>query len=138
MKASELRIGNYINSLGQQFNDENQFKGWNNYVVKVDIDVLKNIFIENKDFKYSPVPLNEEYLLKFGFEKYLSGFKLAKSIPYTEIKITKKGFYTDTELYNYELSYNQSNRSILYISIFYIHQLQNLYFALTGEELEIK
>lgn len=124
MKANELRLGNYFQS---------------NIIQKVQIEHLE--FLLNDKFDHSgmqPIPLSEEWLFKMGFETYLNGYRLLNSPKYTEIQITKKGFYTDKKLFDYELDYNKANESQLYISVFYIHQLQNLYFSLCGVELEIK
>lgn len=130
MKVNELRIGNCINSLGQQFNDKNKFQGWKNYVVKVDIETLKNIFIENKEFEYSPIPLTEEWLLKFGFDKeeVTDGFEFVHCT--SEFNIVVRLFYVDS------FKAFQFNDMDVYIK--YVHQLQNLHFALTSEELIIK
>lgn len=73
--------------------------------------------------KCHPIPLTEEWLLKFGFEKY-------EDIPWTyikgPIKINAGNHFT---IFVFDRSINQD-------CIPKIHQLQNLYFALTGEELK--
>jgi len=75
--------------------------------------------------KYKPIPLNEEWLVKFGFEKDKSAFIY--------------GYYA---LYNNEIYWSggvySACDSISNIEIKYVHQLQNLIFALTGEELTLK
>ena len=70
---------------------------------------------------YTPIPLTEEWLVKFGFEENSTSF--TNSIAYPCIVKLK----------------NQSN-CIFYnsLQIKHVHQLQNLYFALTNEELTIK
>jgi hypothetical protein len=69
-----------------------------------------------------PIPLTEEWLEKFGFEySDLNGDSGLWKIPPFQIY----GKYNQF-LYDYRLDVN------------YVHQLQNLYFALTGEELTIK
>ena len=111
MKASELRIGNLVDSP----------RGIESIS---DAESLQEI--ESYPEKFKPIPLTEEWLLKFGFEidngldkRYRKendhievGLRYIKSI-----KVFKLGFI-GTE-------------------IKYVHQLQNLYFALTGEELII-
>jgi hypothetical protein len=71
-----------------------------------------------------PITLTEEWLLNFGFEYSANSFyekqRLAISIEY------------GVEVSNY------INSIHLTVEIKYVHQLQNLYFALTGEELTIK
>jgi len=125
MKASELRIGNWIN-----FN--NKIGG---QVHGVDINgnyQITPLFFrgEREDFEinnyYRPIPLNEEWLLKFGFEK--------RSHLYS----------VDIDRYN-KINYN-SDQKIFFSGqlgfsiqhdIQYVHQLQNLYKALTNEELKL-
>ena len=98
-------------------------------------DKYVNIFgkinkITNTDFvdmpflrKIEPIPLTEEWLLKFGFEKNKNSdlyFRLNNYEYFIENGIIDNG-------------YSRMNE----ISVKYVHQLQNLYFALTGKELEI-
>lgn len=81
---------------------------------------------------YKPIPLTEEWLLKFGFE----------IIPYEN----KEVYYSITD--KVAMSYDDfiviiidsfDNKYFDYdyatCKIGYVHQLQNLYFALTGNEL---
>jgi len=79
------------------------------------------------------IPLTEEILLKCGFELFSSGSYC-------------KNLITDNDAYlAFDLKYNNGFcwLNIRYgkventtkISCFYVHQLQNLYFALTNEEL---
>jgi len=80
--------------------------------------------------------ITKDWLLKFGFDK---GNNI--DVP---IYVFKKKFKLDginsTLSYNFKENYlhiNQRNNSV-YVGIFkYIHQLQNLYFTLTGEELTL-
>lgn len=70
-----------------------------------------------------PVPVTEDWLLNLGFIKHVLGYKKNKVLIHYSIKLKDHFFF----------SY-----SITYVNIHHIHQLQNLYFALTGEELKIK
>jgi len=81
----------------------------------------------------NPIPLTEEWLLKFGwiwneecksYEKYPNG-DARMHLQFRDIS----GSYT---MFNYVL------KALITERIYYVHQLQNLYFALTGEELTIK
>ena len=102
MKASELRIGNYVyfEDTLLKFDFES---GWNFYYIK-------------------PIPLTEEWLLKFGFKKNLNSNDIIYYILAGEC------------LLEYNLTHNFADID-LFIDIKYVHQLQNLYFALTNEEL---
>jgi hypothetical protein len=103
MKASELRIGNYVNdSIGL-----------------ITIGLNGNIKFADA---YHPIPLTEEWLMKFGFEytKIDLGFNQYRN-KILELSITPNG---------YEIFFTYK-----WINIKYVHSLQNLYFALTNEEL---
>lgn len=76
-----------------------------------------------------PIPLTEEWLLKLGFEKTLNQYRIetnvntrnGNNVPFIILDID--GFeYDDLRLQT---------------KIKYVNHLQNLYFALTGEELTI-
>lgn len=79
---------------------------------------------------FKPIPLTEEWLLKFGFEllvrKSSDGYK-------NTIFSMKNPSWTLMELdKGYGVKFWQGN------SLLYVHQLQNLYHCLCGEELTIK
>jgi hypothetical protein len=109
MKANELRIGNYV------------YLGTEVYQIKTgsEIGYGENVF--------KPILLTEEWLLKFGFKRDGRSLKLKNfgRFMFLEIGIS---FYPAGNL-NCLLKRDIIQR---------VHQLQNLYFALTGEELTIK
>ena len=130
MKTSELRIGNLV-----------EYPAWNNDDSKAYFSIRDIYFDEGKigltngiiklpcsnlDF-IKPIPLTEEWLLKFGFEKADEIYFIEFNVYSMTIKEYEKGRY----ILNPETHFN-------YVDIEYVHQLQNLYFALTGEELIIK
>lgn len=141
MEANELRIGNYV-----MFNQE-QFTNNKNHQ---EVELICNDGVVLKTFSYpyqeiQPIPLTEEWLVKFGFGVH-------HDINYNEYKILlnyKSGF-TDTlvvidkggdlnnPIYLYSLKSN-TDKSYMFLKTYdYVHQLQNLYFALTNKELKIK
>jgi hypothetical protein len=110
MKTTELRIGNYV-----QDSDGN--------IAQV-IHLTKD-----KTILESPIPLTEEWLLKFGFEW---------NITYQAIYKEGFGFYLN---YLYRGGYSLTTFkkvTTVVCCLRYVHQLQNLYFALCNEELVIK
>jgi len=123
MKATELRIGNLVNAELASGN-----------VINHTITALNILRISENDsvFKFEPIPLTEDWLVKFGFEKdsrsgnvyqvYYYGLNPETYDHLIIIKNTGKGFF-------YSNAYNKIN---------YVHQLQNLFHTLTGEELTIK
>lgn len=110
MKANELRIGNFVFFKSDITGQE-----------KV-MEINWQFFAEDFWIKDSrPIPLTEEWLLKFGFEKLKFSIPNAFDNRKIRIKEDKRGFWISA-------AYN-------FILLKSVHQLQNLYFALTGEEL---
>ena len=120
MEAKELRITNLV-----------KYKGFECAVTAIDlVDIRISRFKDEKkqssvisivnvydDLK--PIPLTEEWLLKFGFDN-LGAYGWGISYFHIRFRNIHK-FYFPIE-----------NRIV---RIEYVHQLQNLYFALTGKEL---
>jgi hypothetical protein len=130
MDARELRIGNLLQipdpTIKNLNNCENIFKVTSYNLSIISLDHYKEIIhIPNIHIDYVyPIPLTEEWLIKFGFEK-LDLFYSHKKYGYKVAK-NMDGFY----IWSNAFSFNPPLK--------YVHQLQNLYFALTGEELTIK
>ena len=149
MEANELRIGNKIKDkvtglivtiesleLGS-FSDEVQFfeEGCRQPII-INEDYYKLRVNCNSCNKFEPIPITEELLLKAGFYKaqYLTDvFRISP--------LDKSGlyFYFDK---NFEGADDENiigdYDECVHIRLpKYVHQLQNLYFALTGKELEI-
>jgi len=110
MKASELRIGNLVMD-GKD-------------IEQVNARMIDMLVKTEADF--DSIPLTEEWLLKFGFQKSMSWTYVVelkgnlKLVYYLGEKGWSIGFKSYSDFSNLE----------------YVHQLQNLYFALTGEELK--
>lgn len=120
MDARELRIGNYATDSIETgaitvFNNDACVLKHKSGIVKCRISDLQ------------PIPLTKEWLLKFGFEQQKWGDFI--------LTYYRKGniLYSLSDG-NVEL--NEPN--ICLTQLKHVHQLQNLYFALTGEELTIK
>ena len=113
MKAQELRIGNW----GREITPST------NAVVKVEQRHFESI--ENGEIDLFPIDLTEEWLLKFGFEKDNHVFRLG----IIAIFIQKEFGHFEVNI----LHTDMDNKICKHV-----HQLQNLYHSLTGEELTIK
>lgn len=131
MKANELRIGNYIQTeLDEKLNFD--------YLTQVKEIHSGEILIQcNEDSEMlllihaKPVELTEEWLIKFGFKEDRGSFFI--KLNEYQLKITKNCFSD----YSWWFSINTGYGSQPYTMIIkYVHQLQNLYFALTEKELE--
>lgn len=116
MNVNELRIGNYVN-----LKDKGLYKIDRGY----DLEKIEDW--EGTDY-CTPIPLTEDWLLKFGFDKKLMYGKHNK---YFYIK--DKLYYCEHDFYSFVFSNNQLEIN----HIKHVHQLQNLYFALTQKELTI-
>ena len=76
-----------------------------------------------------PIPLTEEWLIKFGFRKYnLEGYSVHFRYEHPKLHSTV------TAIYNSDFSIKLDNVAR---GIKYVHQLQNIYTALTNKELEL-
>ena len=119
MKTQELRIGNLVKSklLGTKHKVLGVYKN------KIWTD-LQESWSDIEDFE--PIPLTEECLLKFGF--YKTTENAGNLICY------KKGKYTIAKWLKNKWQF-WINTTDLYNSPQHVHQLQNLYFALTNQEL---
>lgn len=115
IQPQELRIGNYI-----EYNGE---------IMKLDGSLLC-CYIQNElEFPLNPIPLTEEWLLKFGFEKAPLVDKYLKGYFTYDSKLKYFTYFTDIEDGGYENIIIQKEK------LKYVHQLQNIYFAITGKEL---
>lgn len=142
MKANELRIGNFVKYLTLNGNSE----------------ILANgiYLFELGELKLHEIPLTEEWLLKFGFKKCLFFTKdvythenntahTSYRIDGYDCNIFLKDLINSLERqimrndivgghgFNVHAEFKENNCHIA--TIYYVHQLQNLYFALQGEEL---
>lgn len=109
MEASEYRIGNWVS------NGEVEFQLTSKDIYHLDVYVNRVIA--------KPIPITPESLERIGFERY--------------------NHHTDSIFYEKEFLRFSNNCTvvdwcgcnILLDNCKFIHQLQNLYFALTGKEL---
>lgn len=122
MKATELRIGNWIS-------DRNMFEMEVSAVFKdevyLDFEGNEGDVWEVSEGDLQPIPLTEEWLLKFGFKQCENYYWYRKGNVFTNMMVAN---LCDTE----------DEEGFFVPNINTVHSLQNLYFALTGEELTIK
>lgn len=119
MKAEELRIGNFV-----KYKEE---------IIKLGtFDYSSFTYEKDKTLNYivgafkslQPIELTEEWLLKMGFEK-------------DHLYFSKGSFHYHMHGIVFIGNDHVSSGHVdSYLKT--VHQLQNLYFALTGEELTIK
>lgn len=111
LRAEELRIGNIISLTGKP--------------IRISFSTLEKLsFPELSKYqiyegKFKPIELSEDILLMCGFEKGPVYYSL------NDFDIYLDGWFGFNDM-------------VATADIKYLHQLQNLYFALTGKELEVK
>jgi len=120
IKANELRIGNWVLD---DFSDD-QPKPY-----RIEGDDISRAAVNG--VPYSPIPLTPEILEKCGFEIRTLGDGITPI--YSASLLTTKEFIINQIIGNWCYSPSKSFSTPL----LYVHQLQNLYFALTAEELQI-
>lgn len=123
MNANELRIGNWI------FDSEDAPHYFQIEEIKIVSDNLHAVYRNGSTTcaEPQPIPLTEEILLKCGFEENSAGDYVLNDF--------LLGYITEDDNIQYEHTNPLMKWGI--INVLYVHQLQNLYFALTGEELII-
>lgn len=126
MEANELRLGNLVTAT--LTNEIYEIGIWALRVIE-DGNYQNSYDTETK--VYEPIPLTEEWLLKFGFNK-----EPDKSFTKRDIAIFLDKRFSS----NLFMQENQGDFTWFSYEckIEYVHQVQNLYFALTGEELILK
>ena len=128
MNYTELRIGNLV-CRKDLISDEDRFEKIIFLSDKVTTSGPFRIVCFYSEIK--PIPLSKKWLLKFGFYQW-SKIEFSK-----EFKSWSLWVFTDVN--KFEIVHNEDRNCFNPdIQIKYVHQLQNLYFALTGEELKIK
>jgi len=123
MKATELRIGNYVTHIESL--DPMEIVNIKK-IGGMDIKYLNNkrIFDGYNYDEIDPVLLTEQWLKDFGFEQF-SNYKIYNK---GDFQIDKTAKEQDESGYWFFINSYPVN-------VVYVHQLQNLYFALTGREL---
>ena len=121
IKENELRIGNFYEWSNDDEKDLYRIEdAYSLYEKSKIIDEL------------TPLELTPEWLIKFGFEEIVEIIDGVKTFDYY---LEKNDFEFNCD-WDLDGKLNYLWLSGLSVKIKYVHQLQNLYFALTGEELK--
>lgn len=108
MKANELRIGNLV-----------EYSDGAGFVELCSLEIHK---IDIGKVYVKPIPLTEEWLVRFGFRKTFDS-------PFEDFEWSDNNLQLSEKFDCYLGKFTQP--------IKYVHRLQNVYFALTGEELKL-
>ena len=117
----ELRIGNLVSKSLKSGNGRT-------FIDKVGPQDIVRIYENISHFNYHPIKLTEKWLFKFGFEQ--NGILELKFDEYSKGFITLGMVNGGEEIYQFIY-----DGKCFLTFVEYVHQLQNLYFALTGKEL---
>lgn len=141
MKAEDLRIGNYVkidtgigkavSLMSNTFCNECANDDYN-----ITIEMGNGTFREEEETKVEGIPLTEEILLNCGFEKinHINGYSF-----YSFNRKSLKDMNAYMPLYIYlNPNYAKIANFTVQQNIEYVHQLQNLFFAINGKELNIQ
>jgi len=128
MDASELRIGNWVrhtsnyshrnrdeSSIFDFIFDQSDFYGDSECTISIENDI-------------TPIPLDDEWMMRFGFVNQFDEWHL------NSVTLESHSYGDDMT----GLFYPLRDRGLMDMHVKHVHQLQNLYHALTGEELTLK
>ncbi|WP_163321660.1 hypothetical protein [Draconibacterium mangrovi] len=140
MESNELRIGNLVD-----YEKTTHRITAINTTPKNDYSFCESQWINEEGNEYyshtfdliNPIPLTEEWLRKFGFDdkEYKPGYI---GIDYKDGMILSFVLCKPGKLFEAQKHYTFELRDHYINPIEYVHQLQNFYFAITGQELHLK
>lgn len=110
IQENELRVGNYL------YDDTNRYF----QVRQIGVGLIESCGMHIYEIEeIQPIEINEEILLKCGFKKGLKYFS------YKDFDVDLTGWFG-------------FNNMVANANIKHLHQLQNLYYALCNEELNVQ
>ena len=133
MEARELRVGNYIN-----------YEQTTHIITNIGLECSLSLWMSDDDKheeifyhanKYlKPIPLTEKWLLKFGFSNMIVNEDYYVKPIDGEMTLNGEDFIFSLKWKRMAVDLDPFITCIGF-EINHVHQLQNLYFALTGKEL---
>ena len=135
IKPNELRLGNYVKYPFHELQ-----------VCQLFVDSFQGMYVGGRGcYMYEScdgIPLTSEWLLKFGFEKKPKNTFKNIALPYYCLNGVCLFFNESPPDNTYLIGYGFNHGSDYYVAtarwIDSVHELQNYYYALTGEELTIQ
>ena len=118
INANELRIGNYLIAQEPEHNGK---------AFAIDAGDILEIRKGTNTYKYATIPLTPEILEKCGFRWYDNEWYEIKDKVHLSVSVEGAGYI-----------YFGKGEYLFKSNIKHLHQLQNLYFALTNNELNIQ
>ena len=138
IKANELRIGNWVSKQGEDYQ----------------CDAATILMLERNESEIDSISITEEWLLRFGFEKKMLYRHVVnwdngkvEHIQNGDFELNKWIQNDDGRYHDVYFSYDSVTKKLncyssdgceettVFADIKYIHQLQNLYIAITEKEI---
>lgn len=129
IQANKLRIGNIVKSI--VFDKIVYVEEIHGLWIETNYSPLGYLQYKNIE----PIPLSEEILLKVGFRKSSSLTPLWSGPDPMLIWRTEYESDLLDNYFEFRFGITESYQAKRQVRLDYLHQLQNLYFALTGQEL---
>lgn len=144
MEVNELRLGNYV-KFSDPINGTNIYRVY--YIA--DYGNISSVSLEGKGQLASctvkdiePIELTEELLMKIGFEDRKGYFNYSRVFGNDGDYCDSIYIYYCPRLNHFKFTHNIAKELDLQTmdlyNIKFLHQLQNAYYCLTGQELEVE
>ena len=132
--TSDLRLGNWLYYTKETMFPMQVYALGNDWV-QLDFEGNESDVFENTDKEIYPIPITKELIVKSLNAEILGDDYSVKLGDYRYIyfRINNDG-YISIDFFNYD----DNSENEICDGIRYVHELQNLYHALTGKELEIR
>lgn len=125
IEPNSLRIGNLVRG------PKGIEKVWDVMCDMVNTDKGERLYED-----LEPLPITDEILLEMGFEEDDSNFWFDMETHHLELRLSSD-YYYPIYVQDAEMSHEDEQRVCLN-RVKFIHELQNLFFVLTGKELKYK
>lgn len=145
MKTNELMLGNYVQD-NEDLSDKIIYE-----IVKIECEIFAEYNSDGDEYNVTAkiandtqphnyfdlhpagIPLTEKWLLDFGFSKqYCTDGYIAIDFGNIEIVLREPNEFEDCYFFRFKMGYDFDAR------LKYVHELQNLYFAITKSKLLLK
>jgi len=142
IKVEELMLGNFVNYKGTDYKvwsiSNSSTPNNERYYICLDNEYLDKHLKGINFLEINPIPLTEEWLLRFGFMKDHKKYNpsILDTITFWNSGLGFKSIINGTR-FRLEIG-NDATVFSSGINIDYVHTLQNLFFSLTGEKLTLK
>ena len=133
MPLSELRIGNFLSCLDDEFNGLVKIQSINQWTKRVGVENHTGTYKELPYRLLNPIPLTPDILEKSGFRNVQGDYWIKDA----DLMLVLDSVWWWTNVWVGDAEFRFDTLAP-YREIESLHQLQNLYFALTGKELEVK